>query len=164
MTFRIMTVCTGNICRSPMAEVVLRAHLEAAGLAAVVDSTGVSSEEQGNPMDPRAVATLRGAGYEPPRHTARRVRPHELAERDLVLAMTASHAAALRRLAPEHSDKVVLLRSFDPAAPSGGPEYLLDVDDPWYGDRGAFAITLAEIEAAAPGIVEHVRVSSRRTP
>ena len=63
-----------------------------------------------------------------------------------------------------NSDKVVLLRSFDPDAPSGGPEYLLDVDDPWYGDRGAFAITLAEIEAAAPGIVEHVRVSSRRVP
>lgn len=164
MTFRIMTVCTGNICRSPMAEVVLRAHLEAAGLAAVVDSTGVSSEEQGNPMDPRAVATLRGAGYEPPRHTARRVRPDELAERDLVLAMTASHAAALRRLAPEHADKVVMLRAFDPAAPVGGAEHLLDVDDPWYGDRSAFATTLAEIEAAAPGIVDHVRTVSARNP
>ena len=164
MTFRIMTVCTGNICRSPMAEVVLRAHLEAAGLGAVVDSTGVSSEERGNPMDPRAVATLRAAGYPTPRHTARRVRPVELGERDLVLAMTASHAAALRRLAPEHADKVVLLRAFDPEAPTGGPEHLLDVDDPWYGDRSAFATTLAEIEAAVPGIVEHVRVSSRRVP
>ena len=53
---RIMTVCTGNICRSPIAEVVLRDRLEAAGLAdrVVVDSTGVSSEEHGNPMDRRA--------------------------------------------------------------------------------------------------------------
>lgn len=164
MTFRIMTVCTGNICRSPMAEVVLRAHLAAAGLTAAVDSTGVSSEEHGNPMDPRAVATLREAGYEPSRHTARRVRPHELGERDLVLAMTASHAAALRRLAPEHADKVVMLRAFDPAAPVGGAEHLLDVDDPWYGDRSAFATTLAEIEAAAPGIVDHVRTVSFRNP
>ena len=158
-TLRIMTVCTGNICRSPMAEVVLRARLEAAGLDVLVDSTGVSGEEQGNPMDPRAVATLEAAGYDVPPHRARRVRRGDLGERDLVLAMTADHAATLRRLAPPTAD-IRLLRSFDPAVAAGQGD--LDVDDPWWGDRAAFAATLAEIEAAATGVVAYVRASRRR--
>ncbi|WP_370741039.1 arsenate reductase/protein-tyrosine-phosphatase family protein [Cellulomonas telluris] len=63
--YRVMTVCTGNICRSPMAEVVLRTKLEEAGLADVVevDSTGISDEEHGNPVDRRARAVLRAHGY-----------------------------------------------------------------------------------------------------
>lgn len=161
MAYRIMTVCTGNICRSPMAEVVLRELLEAEGLDVEIDSTGVSDEEHGRPMDRRAVATLAEAGYPTPRHRARRVRRDEPAERDLVLAMTAQHAAVLRRLDPEHADKVRLLRSFDPAAPVDGPEHRLDVEDPWYGTREDFQVTLAQIEAAAPGIVAHVRAATR---
>ncbi|MCV2392753.1 low molecular weight phosphotyrosine protein phosphatase [Actinotalea sp. M2MS4P-6] len=158
MTIRVMTVCTGNICRSPMAEVVLRDRFEAAGLGELVavDSTGVSDEESGNPIDPRARRTLAAHGYQVPGHRARRVQADELARRDLVLAMTSRHAGALRRIATDGTD-IRMLRSFDPAAPLGGPEHLLDVDDPWYGPQEAFEQTLAEIEAAADGIVAHVR-------
>ena len=160
--YRVMTVCTGNICRSPMAQVVLADRFERAGLGHLVevDSTGVSDEEAGRPIDPRARRVLAGSGYELPAHAARRVRRDDLAGRDLVLPMTAAHARALRVLVggEDHvADRVRMLRAFDPAAPTGGPEHLLDVDDPWYGDQAGFEVTLAEIEAAADGVVEHVR-------
>jgi protein-tyrosine phosphatase len=163
--FRVMTVCTGNICRSPMAEIVLRERFAAAGLAdaVVVDSSGVSDEEHGRPVDRRARAVLVEHGYAAgDGHRARQVRPTDLPARDLVLAMTSVHARSLRRLAgsPEVAGRVVMYRSFDPAAPvvaPGEPEHVLDVDDPWYGDRSDFESCLAEIEAAADGVVAHVR-------
>jgi protein-tyrosine phosphatase len=164
--YRVMTVCTGNICRSPMAEVVLRARLEDAGLGdrVVVDSTGVSDEEHGNPVDSRARAALAARGYDVPRHEARQVRSADLRDRDLVLAMTASHARALRRISgdPDLAERVVMFRSFDPAAPAvtdRADEHLLDVDDPWYGGPENFEHCLDEIEAAADGVVDAVRAA-----
>ena len=161
MTYRVMTVCTGNICRSPMAEVVLRARFAAAGLAdeVVVDSTGVSDEEWGNPIDQRARRVLVGHGYAGgDGHRARQVSADELADRDLALPMTALHARALRRLDPEAN--VVMLRRFDPAAPSVTDlhdERRLDIDDPWFGGPLEFEQCLAQIEAAADGVVAYVR-------
>ncbi|ACZ29075.1 protein tyrosine phosphatase [Xylanimonas cellulosilytica DSM 15894] len=172
--YRVMIVCTGNICRSPMAEIVLREAFAAGGLdgAVVVDSTGVSGEEQGNPVDDRARRVLTAFGYPGgDAHTARRVASSELAERDLVLAMTAHHARALRRLAGSEpagelsapaadGPEIRMFRSFDPEAPvlsDGDGEHLLDVEDPWYGGADDFEVCLREIEAATPGIVAYVR-------
>ena len=160
--YRVMTVCTGNICRSPMAQVVLADRFERAGLGDLVEvtSTGISDEEHGRPIDPRARRVLAAHGYDVPAHAARRIRREDLATQDLLLPMTAAHARALRGLAAgqDHvTDRIRMLRAFDPAAPAGGPEHLLDVDDPWYGDQAGFEVTLAEIEAAADGIVDHVR-------
>jgi protein-tyrosine phosphatase len=165
--YRVMTVCTGNICRSPMAEVVLRDRFGAAGLAdaVVVDSSGISDEETGGPIDPRAADVLREAGYPVPRHRAHRITEGEVADRDLLLPMTARHARALRTLAPDAdaAARVRMLRSFDPAAPdvSGAgavaDEAQLDVEDPWYGDRDDFVSVLQQVEAAADGIVAFVR-------
>lgn len=167
VTYRVMTVCTGNICRSPMAEIVLRDRFARAGLGdrVVVDSSGVSDEEHGNPIDPRAEAVLQAHGYlVDDGHRAHRITPSELASRDLVLPMTAQHARALRRLAagaPDASvDHVVLYRRFDPAAPDvapGEPEHVLDIDDPWYGGIRDFEVCLAQLEAGADHVVEHVR-------
>ncbi|MBD5784582.1 low molecular weight phosphotyrosine protein phosphatase [Cellulosimicrobium terreum] len=175
--YRVMTVCTGNICRSPMAEVVLRDRLEAAGLAdrVVVDSTGVSDEESGNPIDRRARAVLTAHGYAVDgTHRARQVSARDVVERDLVLAMTTQHARALRRLAhggvagsagraaDDDVPQVTMFRSFDPAAPrvgAGGDERVLDVADPWYGGTQDFEDCLAQVEAAADGIVAHVRAA-----
>ncbi len=161
---RVMTVCTGNICRSPMAEVVLRDRLERAGLAdrVVVDSSGISDEEDGNPVDRRAASVLREHGYEVPRHRAHRITPDELGQRDLLLAMTSRHARWLRTQAPdeEAAGRVRMYRSFDPAAPdldAVADESDLDIEDPWYGDRHDFERTLEQVEAAADAIVEHVR-------
>ncbi|MCB7135729.1 low molecular weight protein-tyrosine-phosphatase [Cellulosimicrobium marinum] len=163
--YRVMTVCTGNICRSPMAEVVLRDRFEAAGLGGrvVVDSTGVSDEERGHPVDPRARAALVARGYPvDDQHRARRVTRDDVATRDLVLAMTAQHARALRRLAADDATagRVRMYRSFDPAAPTAAPgagESALDVADPWYGGPRDFETCLDEVEAAADAVVDHVR-------
>ncbi len=161
--YRVMTVCTGNICRSPMAEVVLRRRLDEAGLGedvVVVDSTGTSDEEEGNPADRRARAALEAAGYDVPggarAHRARPVEAGQVEERDLVLAMTTAHQRFLQRLAPDASGRVVLYRSFDPAA-EGLQGSALDVADPWYGGPGDFEACLAQVEAAADGVVDHVR-------
>ncbi len=162
--YRVMTVCTGNICRSPIAEVVLRRRLEEAGLGGVVavDSGGTSPEEEGNGMDRRAGAVLAAHGYPVPRHVARHVEPAWLGERDLVLAMTAQHARWLRRHAPDGAgDRVRMYRSFDPDAPGGAQEAELEVEDPWYGGPQDFEATLAAVEAAADAIVDHVREQVR---
>lgn len=159
--YRVMTVCTGNICRSPIAEVVLRDRFEAAGLGdrVVVDSGGTSSEELGNPVDPRAARVLRQAGYAVPDRTAHQVTRDDLAHRDLVLAMTAQHARRLRTMAPEDAGDIRMYRSFDPAAPSleQVDESALDVEDPWYGGHDDFLATLEQVEAAADVVVDHVR-------
>ncbi|MEW9265956.1 low molecular weight protein-tyrosine-phosphatase [Kineococcus endophyticus] len=158
-----MTVCTGNICRSPMAEVVLRDRFRAAGLdeRVVVDSSGISDEEHGNPVDPRAASVLREHGYEVPRHRAHQVTREEIAHRDLLLAMTSRHARWLRTQAPDEdaAARVRMYRSFDPSAPGLDTvdEADLDIDDPWYGGREDFERTLAQVEAAADAVVEHVR-------
>src|SRR5262249_19607874 len=159
-------VCTGNICRSPMAEIVLRERLEGAGLGpdrVVVDSSGVSDEEHGNPVDRRARSVLAAHGYPTgDGHRAHQVSAAALGGRALVLAMTGSHARALRRIArtPEAAERVVMYRSFDPAAPHvpvGGSEYVLDIDDPWYGGQRDFEECLEQIEAAADGVVACIR-------
>ena len=167
--YRVMTVCTGNICRSPMAAVVLRARFAAAGLAdeVVVDSTGVSDEERGNPIDRRARRVLVEHGYEGgDDHRARQVRAADLAASDLVLPMTAAHARTLRRLAggggDGRADRIVMLGRFDPSAPHVDDlrdEHRLDIDDPWYGGPVEFEDCLAQIEAAADGVVAHVRAA-----
>lgn len=161
MPYRVMTVCTGNICRSPMAQVVLAERLRRAGLADVaVDSAGISDEERGHPIDPRAARVLAAHGYPVPAHRAKRITAADLAERDLVLAMTSSHARAVRSLARGDAalaERVRMYRGFDPSAATEGPEHLLDMDDPWYGDEVGFEVTFAEIEAAADAVVEHVR-------
>ncbi|OKL50623.1 low molecular weight protein-tyrosine-phosphatase [Boudabousia marimammalium] len=99
MTFRILTVCTGNICRSAMAKMVFEQRFAEDGLDVQVDSAGVSAEEQGNPIDYRAAQVLRENGYEVTGHRARQVQPGELADYDLVLAATGNHLGRLRGMA-----------------------------------------------------------------
>ena len=159
--YRVMTVCTGNICRSPMAEIVLRGRFEAAGLgdAVVVDSSGVVDEEHGNPVDRRARAVLAERGHPTGEgHRARQVTTDDVRSRDLILAMTTRHARVLRDLADrgDGNARIRMYRSFDPAA-AGLLENKLDIADPWYGGPHDFEVCLAEIEAAADGVVDFVR-------
>lgn len=154
-SFKVVFVCWGNICRSPMAEQVARSALADAGLAdrVRVDSAGTSTEELGEPIDPRAVRVLQQHGYDAGDHRAHQISADELAGSDLVIAMEPLHVDRLFQIGRGSDlDQVRLLSDFDPAAPAGS-----GVPDPWYGPDRAFARTLTAVEAAMPGVVEAVR-------
>jgi protein-tyrosine phosphatase len=103
--YRVCLVCMGNICRSPMAESVVRAEVERAGLAGLVevDSAGVGDWHEGERMDPRASAELARRGYLSGGHRARQIGPSWLEHRDLVLAMDRQNLRALLRMAARRS-------------------------------------------------------------
>ncbi len=152
--YRITAVCLGNICRSPMAEAVLRARVEQAGLVHVsVDSAGTGSWHVGGDADPRTLATLRARGYDLD-HTAQQIRHDWFAERDLIVVMdSANYRDVLALRADAQVDTPVrMLRSFDPAlADLVEPHPELDVPDPYYA--GGFDEVLTMIEAAADGLL-----------
>ena len=154
VTLRVTAVCSGNICRSPIAEIVLRSHLERAGLghAVVVDSAGIGAWHVGDRADPRAVAVLRRHGYDGSTHRAAQITRAWIGvdgAPDLLLAMDATHLRDLARLAPDTPAR--LIREFDPDAQE------LDVPDPYYGADDGFDDVLAMIESAAPGVVTNIR-------
>ncbi|MFE7897087.1 low molecular weight protein-tyrosine-phosphatase [Streptomyces sp. NPDC057424] len=155
MTYRVCFVCTGNICRSPMAEIVFRARVAEAGLEELVevDSAGTGGWHEGDGADPRTVAVLEGNGYTGG-HSARQFQSSWFSRLDLVIALDSGHLGALRRLAPTEQDaeKVRLLRSYDPAA---GDD--LDVPDPYYGGMDGFEECLEMVEAASTGLLAAVR-------
>ncbi|MFT4235756.1 MAG: low molecular weight protein-tyrosine-phosphatase [Microbacterium sp.] len=148
MTARIVVVCTGNICRSAMAEVVLRDRIEADGLDIEVTSAGTSDEERGGPIDPRAVSVLVEHGYHVPRHHARQVMRDDLGA-DLILAMTRGHKRTLLAFGADPA-RTHLWTEFVAGA---GP----DVADPWYGGRRDFEETLEIIEAGIDGVLAACR-------
>ncbi len=153
---RIEVTCLGNICRSPMAHVVLEQRLADAGLAddVVVTSSGTGGWHTGDPMDERAAAALSAAGYDPTRHRARRFTTDTYAETDLMLAMDASNHADMADLAPtvEDAARVRMFRSFDPEATASD----IEVPDPWYGGPEGFAAVLATVERTADALVAAV--------
>lgn len=155
--YRVCIVCSGNICRSPMAAVVLRRLVEEAGLGdrVQVDSAGTGGWHVGDGADRRALAALRGAGYDGSTHRAARFEAAWLASLDLVLVADRGHLRDLRGMGRAGFDMshVRLLREFDPDAVEAGT---LEVDDPYYGDAAGFQRCLDEISAACAGVVEHI--------
>jgi protein-tyrosine phosphatase len=155
---RIVFVCTGNICRSPMAEVVTRALAEGvtredgSSLAGQLDisSGGTGPWHEGQPMDPRTAAALRRAGYTDHPHVAHQVSAAQLRQCDLIVALDRRHQQTLRGLGVEPA-ALRLLRSFDPAAGAAA-----DVPDPYYGDDADFETCLTMVEAGCRGLVDHL--------
>ena len=150
--YRVCLVCLGNICRSPMAETVLRAELAAAGLdgAVVVDSAGTGDWHVGDSMDPDARAALASRGHDGSAHRARQFQASWLPRRDLILAMDARNLADLRRMARgEDADRIRLFGEVGGLAESGDR----DIPDPWGGGPDAFSHVLDLLGAAAPVIV-----------
>ncbi|WP_199433878.1 low molecular weight protein-tyrosine-phosphatase [Qaidamihabitans albus] len=146
----VVFVCSGNICRSPMAATVFREHLHRAGLAdeVRVSSAGTGPWHVGEPADARASSTLERHGYDAG-HVAAQVGTEHL-DADLLLAADTGHLRALRKLVDD-PDRVRLLRSFDPSAPPDA-----EVPDPYYGDGDGFADVLGMIERAVPGLLDWV--------
>lgn len=147
-------VCWGNICRSPMAADVAAQEAAEQGLDLDISSAGVSREEIGNGIDPRAARTLREHGYEVRPHTAHQITAEEIADADLVIGMEQLHLDRMRQICGGEldTDKVKLLTDFDPEAIPGS-----GVDDPWYGGQDGFTDTLSAIESAMPGVLDRLR-------
>ena len=147
--YRICCVCLGNICRSPMAEVVLRQQISLAGLdgQVVVDSAGTGDWHVGGPINSRAGQQLAEQGYDGESHRARQIEPSWIADRDLVLAMDADNLLDLRALAsPEDQDRI---RLFGEIAGLDGE----DVPDPYYGTQADYAHALSLLEAGAATLI-----------
>jgi protein-tyrosine phosphatase len=153
---RVCFVCSGNICRSPTAEVVLRRMLERDGLAGTVrvDSAGLGDWHVGEGADRRSAAALRARGYDPDGHRARQFTAADFAERDLVVALDSGHYADLLELAPTERDraKVRLLGAY-----AAGAGHDLDVPDPYYGGGAGFERVLDLVEAGCAGLMAELR-------
>ena len=147
--YRIALVCLGNICRSPMAHVVLEQLLDDAGLGSTVEvtSSGTGGWHEGLPMDERAAATLLAAGLDPSRHRARTFDAGWHDDHDLVLAMD---RANLRDVGGA-GDRTRLFRDFDPVDPGD------DVPDPYYGGPAGFEEVLRMVERTSASIVATLR-------
>jgi protein-tyrosine phosphatase len=148
--YAVALVCLGNICRSPMADVVLRERVDEAGLSGrvAVNSCGTGDWHTGQPMDRRAAATLTAAGYDPTTHRARLFDPGWLEDHDLVLAMDGQNLADVLAVAgPTHDGRVRLFRDFDPVGTGG------EVPDPYYGGDAGFEEVLEMVERTSAALV-----------
>ena len=159
--FRITAVCLGNICRSPIAEAIIRDRATTAGLGSLVtvDSAGTGDWHLGHGADPRSLSTLASHGYQLEGHISRRIDADWFDGLDLVLAMDSTNYRDLLVLATMTGSEpdVRMLRSFDPAlAHLEAPHPELDVPDPYYGRRDGFGAVLSMIEAAVDGLVREL--------
>jgi protein-tyrosine phosphatase len=143
--YQVCLVCLGNICRSPMAEVVLRAALDEAGLAdaVTVDSAGTGDWHIGQGMNRGALAALARRGYDGSAHRARQFKPSWFGSRDLVLAMDSSNLVDLRAMGG----------GAELFAGIGELPGVTDIPDPYGGDAADFDEVLDLLEAAAPAII-----------
>ncbi|WP_265442916.1 low molecular weight protein-tyrosine-phosphatase [Flexivirga meconopsidis] len=162
MSYAVCFVCSGNICRSPMGEVILRSMLAEAGLGdeVTVDSAGVGAWHVGEPADPRTVAALRRGGYDGSTHRAKQIDPSYLTERDLILGADRGHVREILHLAGGGAPDadVRLMREFDPVAMQSGD---LELDDPYYGNAADFDRCREEVEAACRGLVDELKKQLR---
>lgn len=149
--YLIAIVCLGNICRSPIGEVVLTEKLERAGLTDRVDvvSAGTGTWHIGEPIDRRAASVLAAHGYDPSQHRAAQVEEQWHEEYDLVLAMDESNHADLRDMTAGETGRLRLFRDFDPRATDGDRV----VPDPYFGGDDGFAHVLATVERTCDEIV-----------
>ena len=158
--FRVCFVCTGNICRSPMAEAVF-SHLiiqHRLGRRLSVSSAATGDWHVGEPADPRTLAALKRKGYDAGLHRARQFDPAWLPDLDLVVAFDRGQERILREWAPDDQrGKVDLLTAFDPESPE-----VIDVPDPYYSDAALFDSVLITIERASIALFRQLEPAIRQ--
>ena len=141
-----MFVCTGNICRSPTAEGVLRHLAQQDGIELRIESAGTGDWHVGSPPDERAQRHAKGRGYDLSTLRARQVRASDFVEFDLILAMDRGHLRALERMAPREARQKV--RLFVAGR---------DVPDPYYGGPEGFEQVLDLVEAACRDLLQDLK-------
>ena len=146
---RILFVCTGNICRSPTAEGVLRLLAKDANIAIHVESAGTHDYHVGAAPDERAQSHAKGRRFDLSAQRARQVRKRDFEEFDLIVAMDRGHLQLLRRhCPPQHQGKLRMLVQGH------------DVPDPYYGGPEGLEQVLDMVEAACLGLLSEVKTTS----
>lgn len=149
--FRVLFVCTGNICRSPTAEGVLREMALGESLPIHVESRGTHDYHVGEPPDERAQHHARRRGYDLSAQRARHVSVEDFERFDLILAMDRGHLHFLERVCPPGSRNK--LRLFVPDT---------DVPDPYYDGAEGFERVLDMVEEACRGLLDEIRAAASR--
>jgi protein-tyrosine phosphatase len=142
----ILFVCTGNICRSPTAEAVLRHLAREKSLELRIESAGLGDWHVGDPPDERTQRHARGRGYDLSAQRARQVRPRDFEEFDMILAMDRGHLQALREMAPPHHHAKIRLFVAD-----------RDVPDPYYGGAAGFEHVLDLVEERCRALLDELK-------
>ena len=152
-TARVLFVCTGNICRSPTAEAVLRKSVADAGLLGRIecDSAGMGDWHSGRAPDPRAVRAASPRGYDMVEIRARILSRQDFADFDLLIGMDGGHIDELKKLRSRKAKgQVALFLSFSPDIMSS---HGADVPDPYSGSEADFEYALDLIERGTPGLL-----------
>lgn len=140
MPSSVLALCLGNICRSPIAEGLLRVHIEAQGLSIYVDSAGTSGYHAGEAPDPRSIAVMRKHGHDISAQRSRQLKVEDFDRFDLILAMDQSNYRNARNLAPTEAAKSKVKLLLDDGA---------EVPDPYYGGVNGFENVYQMIDQAA---------------
>lgn len=155
---KVLMVCMGNICRSPMAEGMLRKAVQAAGLTneITIDSAGTHSYHVGDPPDPRAQQAARQRGADISGLRGRKVADSDFETFDYILVMDGdNHRQLIERASAQHHGKIRRLLSFSRKYPN------LDVVDPYYGGPQGFEENLDMIEDAVQGLIRDINGDAR---
>ncbi|MDP1621664.1 MAG: low molecular weight protein-tyrosine-phosphatase [Bacteroidales bacterium] len=145
-------MCTGNICRSPLAEGILREKFRKKNITAEVDSCGFEAFHVGDPPDHRAMKVAEKRGIDLSSLRARLFKINDFDRFDFIYAMDSSHYKNIIKLARNGADRLkvdYILNVLDP-----GKNF--DVEDPWYHDLAAFEDVYKQIDAACDVIVEKI--------
>ncbi|MBX2973863.1 MAG: low molecular weight phosphotyrosine protein phosphatase [Flavobacteriales bacterium] len=150
---KILLVCLGNICRSPMAEGILRNMIAEHGLDWHTDSAGTGDYHVGEQPDRRAMKAMRDRGIDISDLRARRLRPSDFDEFDLLLAMDASNLHNMRAVAPstELAEKARMMMDYAPG------HALREVPDPYFGGDEGFVAVYDMLTIACANLIDDVR-------
>lgn len=151
MPLHVVFVCLGNICRSPIAEGILRRQIAVNGLTDLLttDSCGTAAFNIGKPPDPRAIASARAAGYDISTQIARQISDEDYQRADYLIAMDRANLMSIQAWAPaSYQGDICLLMDFVPGAANR------QVEDPFYSDDNRFDALICELEVAIDKLIE----------
>lgn len=155
---KILMVCLGNICRSPLAEGILRHKINESGLPSFVDSAGTAGYHIGNKPDSRMIETAKSFGINISDLRARQFVQSDFDEFDIIYAMDLSNQKNILSLARNENDKSkvkLVLKEIDPIKD-------LEVPDPYYGGKEGFVEVFNLLDQATNSIIEKIKLDGQR--